>query len=46
MSGLANRRRSGRPRVFAATVVAQVKAMACEPPGKRLAGLAVEFEGF
>ncbi len=35
MSGLADRERSGRPRVFAATVVAQVKAMACEPPEDR-----------
>ncbi len=35
MGGLADRERSGRPRVFAATVVAQVKAMACEPPEDR-----------
>ncbi len=35
ISGLADRERSGRPRVFAATVVAQVKAMACEPPEDR-----------
>ena len=35
MSGLADRERSGRPRVFAAAVVAQVKAMACEPPEDR-----------
>jgi transposase len=33
--GLADRRRSGRPRVFAAAVVAQVKAMACQPPEDR-----------
>jgi transposase len=32
MGGLADRPRSGRPRVFAAGVVAQVKAIACEPP--------------
>ncbi len=32
MAGLADRKRSGRPRVFAAAVVAEVKAMACEPP--------------
>jgi transposase len=35
LAGLADRKRSGRPRVFAATVVAQVKAMACEPPEDR-----------
>lgn len=35
MAGLADRQRSGRPRVFAAAVVAQVKAMACEPPENR-----------
>ena len=35
MSGLADRQRSGRPRVFAAAVVAEVKAMACEPPEDR-----------
>jgi len=35
IDGLADRKRSGRPRVFAATVVAQVKAMACEPPEDR-----------
>src|SRR5260370_26664044 len=33
--GLDGRKRSGRPGVFAATVVAQVKAMACEPPEDR-----------
>ena len=32
LAGLSDRKRSGRPRVFAAPVVAQVKAMACEPP--------------
>jgi len=32
IAGLADRPRSGRPRRFAAGVVAQVKAMACEPP--------------
>jgi transposase len=35
MTGLADRERSGRPRVFPAPVVAQVKAMACEPPEDR-----------
>ncbi len=35
MSGLSDRPRSGRPRVYAAAVVAEVKAMACEPPGDR-----------
>jgi transposase len=35
MSGLADRQRSGRPRMFAAAVVAEVKAMACEPPEDR-----------
>jgi transposase len=35
MSGLADRQRSGRPRVFAAAVVAEIKAMACEPPEDR-----------
>ena len=35
MGGLADRQRSGRPRVFAAGVVAEVKAMACEPPEER-----------
>jgi hypothetical protein len=30
--GLADRKRSGRPRVLAAPVVAEVRAMACEPP--------------
>jgi hypothetical protein len=32
---LKDRRRSGRPRRFAAEVVAEVKAMACEPPAAR-----------
>ena len=35
LAGLADRKRSGRPRVFAAAVVAEVKAMACEPPEAR-----------
>jgi transposase len=35
IDGLADRKRSGRPRVFAAPVVAEVKAMACEPPAAR-----------
>jgi transposase len=35
LSGLADRRRTGRPRVFAAAVVAEVKTMACEPPEDR-----------
>jgi transposase len=33
--GLGDRNWAGRPRVFAAPVVAQVKAMACEPPTSR-----------
>ncbi|MCY7288289.1 MAG: helix-turn-helix domain-containing protein [Cryobacterium sp.] len=32
MKGLADRPRSGRPLVFAATVVAQIKALACSLP--------------
>lgn len=35
LDGLMDRRRSGRPRTFAASVVAEVKAMACEPPARR-----------
>jgi transposase len=35
LDGLADRRRSGRPRSFSAPVVAEVKAMACEPPEAR-----------
>ena len=35
LAGLADRKRPGRPRVFPASVVAQVKAMACEPPEDR-----------
>lgn len=35
LKGLADRDRSGRPRHFPAAVVAQVKAMACEPPERR-----------
>jgi transposase len=35
LGGLGDRRRPGRPRVFPAAVVAQVKAMACEPPEDR-----------
>ena len=35
LGGLADRKRAGRPRVFPAPVVAQVKAMACEPPEAR-----------
>ncbi len=35
MSGLSDRQHSGRPRVFPAAVVAEVKAMACEPPEDR-----------
>lgn len=34
-AGLRDRDRSGRPRSFAAAVVASVKAMACEPPERR-----------
>lgn len=39
-AGLRDRARSGRPRIFAAGVVAQVKAMACEPPAQREVPLA------
>jgi transposase len=35
LAGLGDRKRSGRPRSFPADVVAQVKAMACEPPQAR-----------
>jgi transposase len=35
MVGLADQPRSGRPRVYAADVVAAVKVMACEPPEQR-----------
>jgi transposase len=34
LPGLADRPRSGRPRVFPATVVAEVKALACELPAQ------------
>lgn len=34
-AGLADRKRSGRPRHFSGEVVAHVKAMACEPPERR-----------
>ena len=35
LDGLEDRSRSGRPRSFPAPVVAEVKAMACEPPEQR-----------
>jgi transposase len=35
LDGLVDRPRSGRPRTFPAPVVAEVKAMACEPPEQR-----------
>jgi transposase len=35
LAGLADRQRRGRPRSFPGAVVAQVKAMACEPPTRR-----------
>lgn len=35
LAGLDDRPRSGRPRSFPAPVVAEVKAMACQPPEKR-----------
>lgn len=35
LTGLKDRPRSGRPRRFGATVVAGVKALACEPPEQR-----------
>jgi transposase len=34
LAGLRDRPRPGRPRVFTAVQVAQVKALACEPPGQ------------
>jgi transposase len=34
LEGLADRRRSGRPPVFAATIVAEVKALACSLPAE------------
>lgn len=40
LPGLADRPRSGRPRVFPATVVAEVKALACELPAQAEAPLA------
>ena len=40
LDGLADRARSGRPRSFGAPVVAEVKAMACEPPEAREVPLA------
>ncbi len=39
IAGLADRKRAGRPRAFPAPVVAEVKAMACEPPTSRGAPL-------
>jgi transposase len=39
LAGLADRKRSGRPRSFPASVVAEVKAIACEPPERRGAPL-------
>jgi transposase len=35
LAGLEDHKRSGRPRSFAPGVVAEVKAMACEPPAQR-----------
>jgi transposase len=40
LDGLKDRKRSGRPRTFPAEVVAEVKAMACEPPSARAVPLA------
>jgi transposase len=39
LAGLADRSRSGRPRVFGSEVVAGIKALACEPPERRGAAL-------
>ena len=39
LAGLADRKRPGRPRSFAAEVVTEVKAMACEPPQARSVAL-------
>jgi transposase len=41
VTGLTDRRRSGRPRVFGATVVAQVKALACSLPAEHALPLSV-----
>jgi transposase len=35
LTGLEDHKRTGRPRSFAPEVVAEVKAMACEPPARR-----------
>lgn len=35
LAGLRDRPRPGRPRMFSAVQVAQVKALACEPPGRQ-----------
>lgn len=35
LAGLEDHKRAGRPRSFAPEVVAEVKAMACEPPARR-----------
>lgn len=40
LEGLSDRKRSGRPRLFPAEVVAEVKAMACQPPQQRRVPLA------
>ncbi|WP_424186787.1 helix-turn-helix domain-containing protein [Actinokineospora sp. G85] len=40
LTGLADRPRSGRPRVFPAAVVAEVKALACELPAQAEVSLA------
>jgi transposase len=34
LAGLTDRPRPGRPRTFTAVAVAQIKALACEPPGR------------
>ena len=39
LAGLGDRKRTGRPRSFPASAVAEVKAMACEPPERRGAPL-------
>jgi transposase len=40
LAGLSDRPRPGRPRLFTAVQVAQVKALACEPPGRHTLPLA------
>jgi transposase len=45
MEGLRDRPRSGRPPVFAATVRAEVKALACSLPAERASAIALVSAG-